>query len=46
MRTGLEILYVGTLPPHPGGSAILANLLLPRWAAAGHSVAALANRAQ
>lgn len=38
----MKILYVGTLPPHPGGSAISGSLLLAGFAAAGHSVRALA----
>ena len=38
----MKILYVGTLPPHPGGSAILAFQLLDGFAAAGHSVRAIA----
>jgi glycosyltransferase involved in cell wall biosynthesis len=38
----LSILYVGTLPPHPGGSAILAAQLLLGFADAGHRVRAIA----
>jgi len=38
----LNILYVGTLPPHRGGSAIVASDLLPALAALGHRVRALA----
>jgi glycosyltransferase involved in cell wall biosynthesis len=38
----LDILYVGTLPPHPGGSAVLAGQLLAGFAAAGHRVRAIA----
>jgi len=38
----LNILYVGTLPPHPGGSAILAAQLLAGFATAGHRVRAIA----
>lgn len=38
----LKILYVGTLPPHPGGSAISGALLVEGFAAAGHEVRALA----
>ena len=29
----MRLLYVGTLPPHQGGTAVLASLLLPRLAA-------------
>lgn len=39
----LTIYYVGTLPPHPGGSAISGGQLLERLAAAGHHVEALAS---
>lgn len=39
---GLDILYVGTLPPHPGGSAISAAQLLAAFAARGNTVRALA----
>jgi glycosyltransferase involved in cell wall biosynthesis len=38
----LNILYAGTLPPHPGGSAISAALLLEGLAAGGHRVRAVA----
>lgn len=38
----LDILYVGTLPPHPGGTAILACQLLDRLARRGHRVRAIA----
>ncbi len=38
----LNILYVGTLPPHPGGTAILAFQLLIGLANNGHSVRAIA----
>ena len=38
---GLNILCVGTLPPHPGGSAISGALLLSGFAAAGHAVRVL-----
>ena len=41
-RKGLNILYVGTLPPHPGGSAISASQLLVGLAKLGHAVRALA----
>jgi len=37
----LNILYAGTLPPHPGGSAISASQLLAGIARAGHRVRAL-----
>jgi len=40
--SGLNILYVGTLPPHPGGSAILASHLLGGLTKLGNSVRALA----
>ena len=38
----LDILYIGTLPPHPGGSAVLSGQLLAGFAAAGHRVRAIA----
>jgi glycosyltransferase involved in cell wall biosynthesis len=38
----LRILYVGTLPPHPGGSAISSSLILIGLAQLGHAVRALA----
>jgi glycosyltransferase involved in cell wall biosynthesis len=38
----LRILYVGTLPPHPGGSAIVGAQLLAGFARLGHAVRALA----
>ncbi len=38
----LNILYVGRLPPHPGGSAISCSQLLIGFAALGHMVRALA----
>src|SRR6266446_6756299 len=38
----MKILCVGTLPPHPGGSAISCSLLLAGFAAAGHAVQVLA----
>jgi glycosyltransferase involved in cell wall biosynthesis len=38
----LDILYVGTLPPHQGGSAISAAQLLGAFSAGGHTVRALA----
>jgi len=41
-KQGLNILYVGTLPPHPGGSAISCFQLLAGFAGLGHSVRALA----
>jgi glycosyltransferase involved in cell wall biosynthesis len=39
---GLRVLYVGTLPPHPGGSAILAADVLSGLAGLGHRVRAVA----
>jgi glycosyltransferase involved in cell wall biosynthesis len=41
-RKRLDILYVGTLPPHPGGSAISGAQLIVEFAELGHSVRALA----
>ena len=38
----LDLLYVGTLPPHTGGSAVLASMLLGELLAQGHTVRALA----
>ncbi len=38
----LNLLYVGTLPPHPGGSAIVASYLLPGFLREGHRIRALA----
>src|ERR1700731_518995 len=38
----LDILYVGTLPPHHGGSAIVADYLLNGLTKRGHHVRALA----
>jgi glycosyltransferase involved in cell wall biosynthesis len=38
----LDILYVGTLPPHTGGSAILAFQMLTGLAILGHSIRAVA----
>ncbi len=38
----MRILYVGTIPPHTGGSAIVAAQLLEGFAARGHRVRALA----
>src|SRR5262245_24757719 len=40
-RGALDILYVGTLPPHPGGSAVWGAQLLPAFAEGGHAVRAL-----
>ena len=40
-RRPLDILYVGTLPPHPGGSAILAGQVLEGFVGAGHTVRAI-----
>lgn len=39
---GLDILYVGTLPPYPGGSAISCAELLVGLARQGHTIRALA----
>ena len=41
-RDYLNILYVGTLPPHNGGSAINACQILEGFVAAGHAVRAIA----
>ena len=38
----LNILYVGTLPPHPGGSAISSSMLLVGLAGSGHRIRAIA----
>jgi glycosyltransferase involved in cell wall biosynthesis len=38
----LDILYVGTLPPHPGGSAISGSQLILGFTKLGHTVRALA----
>lgn len=38
----LDILYVGTLPPQPGGAAVVGAQLLQQLAALGHTVRALA----
>lgn len=38
----LNILYVGTLPPHPGGSAVSGAVLIEAFASVGHRVRALA----
>jgi|SRR5208283_4077344 len=38
----LDIVYVGTLPPHPGGSAISCAELIARFANLGHAVRCLA----
>jgi glycosyltransferase involved in cell wall biosynthesis len=38
----MRILYAGTLPPHPGGSAISGAVLVEGFVAAGHEVRALA----
>ena len=38
----MRVLYVGTLPPHPGGSAIVGAQLVSGLARMGHSVRALA----
>jgi len=41
-RAALDILYVGTLPPHQGGSAISAAQLLGAFSERGHRLRALA----
>jgi glycosyltransferase involved in cell wall biosynthesis len=41
-RAPLDILYVGTLPPHQGGSAISAAQLIAAFSARGHALRALA----
>jgi glycosyltransferase involved in cell wall biosynthesis len=38
----LRLLYVGTLPPHPGGSALTCHLLLEGLAGLGHDIVAIA----
>lgn len=38
----LSILYAGTLPPHPGGSAISASQLIRGMARTGHRIRAIA----
>jgi glycosyltransferase involved in cell wall biosynthesis len=38
----LDILYIGTLPPHPGGTATVGAQLLPGLARLGHRLQALA----
>ena len=38
----LDVLYVGTLPPHPGGSAIVGAQLVSGLARLGHAVRAIA----
>jgi glycosyltransferase involved in cell wall biosynthesis len=37
----MDILYVGTLPPHPGGSAMVGEQIVAGLAALGHRVRAL-----
>jgi glycosyltransferase involved in cell wall biosynthesis len=39
---GLSLLYVGTLPPHQGGSALVAAQLLPALATVGYRIKAIA----
>ena len=41
ISTRLDILYAGTLPPPPGGSAVSAGQLLGAFRNRGHSVRAL-----
>jgi glycosyltransferase involved in cell wall biosynthesis len=38
----MKIAYAGTLPPHPGGSAVLGHMLLAGLARRGHAVSAIA----
>ena len=38
----MRILYFGTLPPHPGGTAFVAAQILPALARRGHRVVAAA----
>ena len=42
MSKGPRLLYVGTLPPHQGGSALVAAQVLPGLAARGYRVEAVA----
>jgi phosphatidyl-myo-inositol dimannoside synthase len=42
MMDTLDLLYVGTLPPHPGGSAVMSVQLLEGLERRGHSVRAIA----
>ena len=37
----MKILYIGTLPPHNGGSAVLAYELLKGLAKRGHKINAI-----
>ena len=37
-----RVVYLGLLPPHPGGSAVWAGGLLPRLRACGHEIIAVA----
>jgi len=39
---GLDVLYAGTLPPHPGGSAVMCGQLLLALARMGHTIRAVA----
>ena len=41
-RNPLNILYLGTLPPHPGGSAVMCGQLLLGLSRMGHRIRALA----
>lgn len=41
-RKSLNILYIGTFPPHPGGSAISGSRLLIGFAKLDHKTRALA----
>jgi hypothetical protein len=42
----MNVLYVGTLPPHPGGTAVFGEYLLAGLSALGHSVRAVAPTTQ
>lgn len=42
LPTPLDILYVGTLPPHPGGTAISCSQILVGLARLGHTVRSIA----
>src|SRR5262245_16907370 len=41
-ESDMNILYVGTLPPHPGGSAMVGYQLLDGLARRGHHIDAIA----
>ncbi len=42
LKHNLNIIYVGILPPHPGGAPISCTQLLKKLAVSGHKVRALA----